>query len=322
MDCIASGGHDNGRKKTMTQHAPRYPPYASVALVAGALAAAFAVGFAVSRGGGASSDPARIEAGDGLASIASLEANAKANPEDASAWRNLGVAYFNDSRFADAARAYEKAVAIEPEHALTWSALGEARVMASERDPMPGDALAAFERAASLDPKDPRARYFLAVKRDLEGDHEGAIADWLALLGDTPTDAPWREDLVRTIEQVGTINSLDVADRLAAAAAKSPPAPAGPAVARAIPGPSAQDIAAAAQIPPGEQREMAESMVARLEQRLEGDPTNVEGWLMLIRSRMTLGEPDRASRALRDAVAANPAQASEIRRQAAMLGVK
>jgi len=95
-----------------------------------------------------------------------------------------------------------------------------------------------------------------------------------------------------------------------------------PAAARAIPGPSAQDLASASQIPPGEQRKMAEGMVSRLESRLESDPANVEGWLMLIRSRVTLGQTDKARKALADAVAANPASAPDLRRQAAALGVR
>lgn len=301
----------------MTQHAAATSFVGRIALIVAGLAAAFAVGFAISRN--QDGDPPSVDAVAEVQTIASLEQRAAANPQDAKAWQDLGLAYFGESRFTDAARAYEKAIAIDPGDALTWSALGEARVMASERDPMPGPALDAFRRAIALDAKDPRARYFLAVKRDLDGDHAGAVADWLALLAETPEGAAWREDLVRTIEQVGKINKLDVAGRLAAAGAKSPKLPA---AARAIPGPSAQDLATASQIPPGEQRKMAEDMVARLENRLKTDPANVDGWLMLIRSRATLDQADKAARAVKDAVAANPASAGEIRRQAAALGVK
>jgi len=304
----------------MTQHAEGPFPIARIALIAAALVAAFAVGYAISRSGGgdAAQRASNVGARSGTQTISDLEERTRANPDDSKAWQELGLAYFGDSRFADAARAYEKAVALAPDDAMSWSALGESRVMASERDPMPAEALKAFERAVALDAKDPRARYFIGVKRDLDGDHEGAIAHWLALLEETPENAPWRSDLVRTIEQVGKINAIDVADRLAKAGAKSPKMPA---VAAAIPGPSAQDVAAASRIPPGEQRKMAEDMVARLEERLKGDPGNVDGWLMLIRSRVTLGEPDKAARALKDAVAANPARAAEIRQQAAVLGV-
>lgn len=191
--------------------------------------------------------------------------------------------------------------------------------MASARDPMPAAALEAFQRAHGLDPKDPRARYFLAVQRDLTGDHRGAVADWLALLADTPARAPWENDLRRTIEQVGKINAIDVTAQLAAV--RQVPGTA-PLAARAIPGPSAADLQAASAIPPSQQRTMAEGMVAKLEARLGREPADVAGWTMLMRSRMTLGQPDKAAAALRQALTANPAQTVELRQQAAVLGVR
>ncbi|WP_240530265.1 tetratricopeptide repeat protein [Novosphingobium sp. PC22D] len=253
--------------------------------------------------------------------ISELEAKTAANPNDPAAWQQLGMAYFESDRFAEAAKSYEKAASIDPKQAVVWSALGEARVMASDRDPMPGPAADAFERAIAIDPKDPRARYFLAVRKDLSGDHAGALDDWLALLEDTPADAPWRADLIRTVEQVGKINAVDIENRLAEAGAKSPPA-APPVAAQAIPGPSSQDLAAASRMRPAEQQQMAEGMVSRLEDRLKGDPANVDGWIMLMRSRMVLEQPDKAAKALADAVAANPGKADYLRQQAAILGIK
>ena len=67
---------------------------------------------------------------------------------------------------------------------------------------------------------------------------------------------------------------------------------------------------------------MAEGMVARLEARLKGSPKDPDGWLMLIRSRVTLGQSDKASQALKDALAANPDKAGMIREQASMLGIR
>lgn len=304
----------------MAQGAGKALPVGRIALIAGAFAAAFAGVYAVSRHRDGAQPVANAAAADPQ-SIAGLEQRTKAEPDDATAWQALGLAYFQDSRFADAVTAYGKATAIDGGRALLWSALGEARVMASAQDPMPADAVTAFQKALSIDPKDPRARYFLAVKRDLGGDHAGALDDWLALLADTPPDAPWHGDLVRTIEQVGKIQKIDVAPRLAAAQ-KAAPVPVMPVAARAIPGPTAQDLAAAGALPPSEQRTMAEGMVGRLEARLQGQPQNVEGWIMLIRSRMTLDQPDKAAQALRDAIAANPARADELRQQAAVLGVR
>lgn len=256
--------------------------------------------------------------------IEELQERAQANPNDAEAWQELGFAYFAQEQFGQAVTAYEGAVRADPESAILWSALGEARIYASERDPMPGSAVEAFQKARSIDPKDERARYFLAVRKDLNGDHEGAIADWLALLEDTPQGAPWESNLVRTIDQVGKINDIATEERIAAVMGARSPIAGGPDITASagIPGPSQAQIAAAGAISPSEQNEMARGMVARLEQRLENDPSKVDGWVMLMRSRMTLGEPDKASRALADAMAANPSAATQLKREAAALGVR
>ncbi len=267
-------------------------------------------------------DPsAREEVAPGTADpLAALEADAKANPRDAAGWQRLGFAYFDAGRFSDAAEVYAKATDAAPGNAVLWSSLGEALVMASADSPMPPRALAAFRKASALDPKDPRTRYFLAVNRDLGGDHAGAINDWLTLLGETPAGAPWEADLKRTIEQVGKINKIDVADRIAATAGKRPAAT-HPAFG-AIPGPSQDQIAAAGSIPPGEQRAMAEGMVANLESKLAADPANVDGWIMLMRSRKTLGQDAAAAKALASAVAANPTRKTELEQAASQLGVR
>lgn len=304
----------------MTQYAKSTLPMGRIALLIAALVLVAVVVISVSRGTGTQEAAKAADAPAGT-SIEALEKQAQASPNDADAWAKLGEAYFQVGRFADAVGAFDKASAIDPNQAVLWSALGEARAMASQRDPMPAEAAAAFERALALDPQDPRARYFLAVKKDLDEDHEGAIRDWLALLGDTPQDATWRDDLIGTIEQVGKINKIDVAERIAEAGEQSP-APAMPMAARAIPGPSSQDLAAAAAIPPSEQREMAEGMVSRLESRLKGDAGNIDGWIMLMRSRVTLNQPEKASQALRDAVAANPGKADMLRQQASILGIR
>lgn len=293
--------------------------WGKVALGGAIIALGFAVGYAVNR----DTAPAAVSEMSGSSTsgdpLAALEKRVKDNPGDGEAWAGLGAAHFNAGRFGDAVTAYEKATAAMPNAAGVWSALGESRVMASERDPMPAEAAANFAKAISLNSTDPRARYFLAVKKDLDGDHKGAVDDWLALLADTPPGAPWESDLRRTVEQVAKINGIDVSSRLASV---KQPAPAMPIAARGIPGPSAQDLQAAAAIPPSEQRGMAEGMVSRLEGRLKSEPQNPDGWVMLMRSRMALNQPDKASQALKDAIAANPAQAETLRQQAAILGVK
>ncbi len=292
----------------------------TIVLLAAALLAAVSIGLSLSRS--RESKP-KIETADGVAGVsgdrlAELERKVAENPGDSMAWHAQGEEQFNRGLFGDAIVSLDKATKIAPTNAILWSALGEARVMASTSNPMPPEALADFRRAQAADPSDPRSRYFLAVKQDLDGDHKGAVAAWLALLKATPADAPWRGDLVRTIEQVGRINNIDVAGRIADAGGAATPPPAR----ASLPGPTPQDLQAAASIPAREQREMAQAMVARLEARLKAEPGNPDGWIMLIRSRAYLGETDKASAALRDAVAANPGEADALRQQAAALGVR
>jgi len=297
-----------------------------IALAAGALALGFALAWTAVHRSPIAANPAPEAAAsaDPADPLAALAQAAAAAPQDPSTWRALAAAQFDAGLFADAAASYEKAAGLAPAQAAVWSALGEARVMASKSDPMPAPALEAFRKAASLDPKDPRARYFLAVNRDLSGDHTGAIADWLALLAETPPGAPWEGDLKRTIEQVGKIHKIDVAPRIAAV--KQPAASVAPhdlpLAAQGIPGPTAADLQSAGSIPPSQQRQMAETMVARLEGKLRDNPANIEGWIMLMRSRVTLGQADRASAALKAAVAANPAQAGRLKQEAGVLGVQ
>ena len=293
-----------------------------VLLGAALVLAAGSIGYNVYEGSGGS-DPAAGADAEGAPSIEALKAAAEASTDNSGPWSDLAFAHFQRGEFTEAAAAYRKAVAISPDEAVLHSALGEALVLASSRDPLPPEALAAFQQALALDPADPRARYFLAVKKDIDKDHEGAIAAWLDLLADTPPGAPWEADLVRTIEQVGAMNKIDVAPRIARVQQSRSPAMLAQAAPAApdVRGPSAAEVAAAGAMTPSQQREMAEGMVAQLENRLQENPQNLDGWVMLMRSRMTLGEPAKARAALDAAIKANPAEAGELRRQALALGI-
>ena len=289
-------------------------------LWAAALLALAAIAVALTRGhsDGQPDKPAAAALAKPADPLAELLRQVAQHPGDSAVWRQLGEAQFARGAYADAIDSLEKAAQISPKQAMLWSSLGEARVMASEHDPMPPGALADFHRAQAVDPSDPRSRYFLAVKQDLGGDHRGAITAWLALLKATPVDAPWRSDLIRTIEQVGAINHIAVAGQIAEVSG----APATPPARKSLPGPTPQDLAAATALPPSQQRQMAEGMVERLNARLKAQPKDPDGWIMLIRSRAYLGQAERAAAALSEAVAANPSKAEQLRTAAEAMGVR
>ncbi len=196
--------------------------------------------------------------------------------------------------------------------------LGEALVMASDDAAISQDARAAFKRAVEIDPKDARARYFLAAAKDIDGQHAAAIEDWFGLLAETPADAPYAKDIRDVIRNVGKERGIEVEKRLASA--KFAPPTAGfrtdgaQAATAGIPGPTPDQMAAAAALPQGQQDMMVSQMVEGLADRLKREPGDTDGWIMLLRSRMQLGETGKAQAALRDATAALKNKAADLRR--------
>jgi len=261
--------------------------------------------------------------------IAELEARLKEKPDDAEGWRMLGWSYFQTQRFAEAATALKRATTLDPKNAETFSFLGEALVMASKDDGrMPRDARLAFEKALQLDPEDARARYFRAVAMDLDGRHKAAIDAWFDLMEDTPADAPYAEDIRQVIVDVAKKHNINIDKQLAAAKFAPPESglkTGGAQIAAAgIPGPSQKDIQAASQLPAGQQEAMVRGMVDGLEAKLKANPDNAQGWIMLMRSRMQLGEPAKAQKALADGLQQfrNDTQVSrQLREAAATIGV-
>ena len=266
-------------------------------LIGSICVAVAAISWSVVRSNGANSP---VEASETLApgqdvekSIAALEQKLAQNPDDAEGWRMLGWSRFNMGAYAKAAEAYRKATKIAPNNGDYWSSLGESLVQDAS-GPFGQEAVAAFRKALTIDPKDPRARYFLGVQKDLVGDSQGAINDWIALLNDTPKGAPWEQGVRDTIAKVAAEHKIDVSGRMIASApAHMPSSPA----TDAIPGPSASQLAQASSLPPSQQAEMVNEMVNGLERKLAADGRNEAGWLRLMRARMVMGQKDKAKQA-------------------------
>jgi cytochrome c-type biogenesis protein CcmH len=188
------------------------------------------------------------------------------------------------NRFADAANAYRTAISLAGSTASREAGLGEA--LAAEGGGMvSADAQAAFEKAVTLDPKNAKARFFLAMAEAQDGKDEEAAKRWHAMLDDLPPGSPWRgaseQALAALDQQAGT----NVAT--------------GP-----MPGPSAGQVAAARSMAPADRTAMIEGMVARLDGELRKNPGNAEGWQRLVRSYMVLGKKAEAEDARKRGVAA------------------
>jgi cytochrome c-type biogenesis protein CcmH len=79
-------------------------------------------------------------------------------------------------------------------------------------------------------------------------------------------------------------------------------------------GPSASEVAAAAQMAPAERNGMIEGMVARLAQKMAENGSDVDGWLRLIKAYSVLGERDKALAAAANARSALAGNSDNLRR--------
>jgi cytochrome c-type biogenesis protein CcmH len=223
-----------------------------------------------------------------LARIAQIETYLEQNPEDGKTWDALANVYMRLNRYDDAVKASRNALRLLGNSAERQSNLGIA-LTASANGMITAEAKEAFERAVALNPGDPAANYFIGLAAEQDGRGEEAAKIWSELAARVSPDAPIAQLLKRSLARVGI---------------EAPPAP----------GPSAQDMEAAAGMDPQARSEMIQGMVARLAERLKTEGNDVEGWLRLVRAYMVLGDRDRAFGAATDARRALAGDADKLRR--------
>lgn len=265
----------------------------------------------------AASGQASPEAQQGLDSIermvGSLAARLEREPGDYQGWMLLGRSYGVMNRYQDAAEAYARAAAL-PEGAndpTPHMQLGEALIFAGEGI-VTERAKEAFRKALSIDASQPGAQFYLALAKGQAGDLRGAFDGWLKLARNSPPDAPWRPSLHARLREVARDLDIDLAEVYPTALtdpapAAAPTAPSSPsAETAAIPGPSAEDMRAAAEMAPKERQAMIQGMVQRLADRMAENPDDAEGWMRLGRAYGVLGETAKSAEAYGNVVRLRP----------------
>lgn len=223
--------------------------------------------------------------------IGRLEERVASAPEDLEGWLRLGGAYATAERFDQAADAYRRAIALQPDVAALHAALAEALALSADGI-VTGPAQAAIERALELDPKEPRARFYHALELAQRGERQQALDAWVRLAADSPADAPWLPAVRQRAGALAEDLGLDPADVL-----PEPKAPAVAAEEAAPAGPDAAQAQAMADLPPEEREAAIRDMVEGLAARLEQQPEDIQGWRMLARSYRVLGKPAKAAEA-------------------------
>lgn len=161
-----------------------------------------------------SADAARAAQVAGL--IGQVEARLAENPDDLRGWVLLARAYVRLGRIDDALKAQAKAGDLfdqEPDlaedAAETMAAFGELLMEAASGE-ITSAARAAFGKALGYDPRNARARYFLAFAKMQDGDPRAAVADWKALIAETEAATangngempPWLAGLKQRIAEI------------------------------------------------------------------------------------------------------------------------
>jgi len=226
--------------------------------------------------------------------IVKIQGKVKETPNDPEAWRMLGWAMFNVQKYQDSVDAFSKAVALAPDNLDYQGMLAEATVQNAQGTVTPA-AQKLIDAVLAKDPKNLQARYYDAVGHEQSGDQQGALDRWMALLGDAPAEAGYRDDVKARIAALGKALNKDVSGILNAPAALTP-----------------------------DQQAMAEGMVQKLADELKQNTKDAQGWARLIRSYSVLKEPDKAKAALADALKAfdgDSATQDKIRALAKDLGI-
>jgi cytochrome c-type biogenesis protein CcmH len=227
----------------------------------------------------ASRDPSQSI--DGM--IAQVESHLARNPNDGRGWEVIAPVYLRLGRVEDAVKARRNALAFSGETSERQAGLGEALVAASDGKITP-EARNSFARAVELDGGNIKARYFLGVAAEQDGQPAAAVAIWRAMLAGAPADAPWAEFIRQEVTRLS-----------------------------GAPGPSQDDVAAASKLAPEQQIAMIQNMVRRLAERLQRDGSDIKGWMQLVRSYIVLGDRDKALAAVGDARRALASEPEKLR---------
>jgi len=210
-----------------------------------------------------------------------LRAALETRPNDIEGHRLLATNEARLGRFAEARAAQRRVLEILGEDATgdDWAAYVEALVVAAGGYVSP-EAERAIGAALARDPANGAARYYLGLGEAQVGRADRAFAVWRGLLADSAPGDPWVPVIRAEIEGLAALAGVPF----------SPDA---------APGPTAEDIAAAAGMSSEDRAAMVENMVEGLAARLAEEGGPPEDWARLIGALNVLGQTERA-----DAIAA------------------
>ena len=202
---------------------------------------------------------------------------AEGNP-DGQTYYLLGDLHRRQGRYADARVKFTQA--FEANYAPFQSQMAIAETAIAEQQGELNDvARVALARAAELNGEDTRLQFYRGAILAQDGKLDEALSLWQTLRAKS-TDGDLNQQLDANISAVKKGLAL-----------------------REQPGPSAEDIANAQEMEEGDRQAMIQGMVGRLAEKLKEDPSDIDGWMRLIRSYLVLGQQKEAEEAIHSLLA-------------------
>ena len=208
--------------------------------------------------------------------IAAIRLRLEADPQDIKSWTMLGSTLSSLRRYAEAADAFSHATKLNPQNTGWHLRLGEA-IMAMHGGQVVPAAGNAFQTILRIDPTHPGAQFYLGLGQKQLGNVDNTRSIWQNLVDTAPTDAPWLPTVRQELAMLeGSSRPMD--------------------------GPSKSDVEAVQAMSEDEQAAFIGSMLDKLRAKLEDNPDNAQGWMMLARSENTRGNRAAAIQALEDGI--------------------
>ncbi|EJJ26331.1 cytochrome c-type biogenesis protein CcmI, partial [Rhizobium sp. CF142] len=167
------------------------------------------------------------EPGEDLAILVKkMEDHLAGQPEDGRGWDVIAPVYLKMGRVDDAVKAYRAALRLDGTNVSRLEGLSET-LMATSNGLVTADVLDELKQILSLEPNNPRARFYVALSLEQAGQPDQARTAFEDLARQSPADAPWLPLVNEHIARNGGAAVAPAAEPEARPAAQSS-APGGP----------------------------------------------------------------------------------------------
>lgn len=156
--------------------------------------------------------------------ISRIELRLKEEPEDVRGWTLVAPLYMQTARYTEAITAYGTIMQLEGRNANSLAGIAEALTLASGGEVLPG-ARQALNAALAIEPKNHRARFYLALGDAQQGKLEAALTQWRGLQEELEGNSRFLPSVVAQIEKAERLLATQEPDTQASPEKSDAPEP-------------------------------------------------------------------------------------------------